>query len=508
MISKDNNSITFTSKTFHWWPFGFTDSHYPKFWRGFVEQNNITLTDTDITVSYTKNRIGEYSLPVKDLEYCIKEKKIFSFRLPWFCLGNTRVSIGIGKDDNSGWKGGNVSYDRFYVDFDEYDDFIDALATKDPVCFSEESEMLKTRARWYRIDKLLSGNRNTLWMNPKHIISSENIKYGWRVKTDEIKYFFTRGVIFNNLYVGSEKNIRLSNVKNDDVRAARKFIKYHGGNIADDAEVSYHDRFTPNVIFSPSLWFTHSSIGFTDKGIVFHQKTFKTEDDIFLPYDKVNIATYESKIYWLLTKQFTIYGEQNIIPSRRYAKLDVDEIKKKLENAGVKELDGNTYSPSYHSSWFGVLLSIITLSIYHWLIVAAKKLSSRNSLVIGDERIAWNGTIYGFTAFKSGYKREILKNLSTLVLEGKDVRDVVYLKKHWYHLWGHMFIWAHPQNIRVLEGEASQDSVDYDLEIKKIWSWNVKKAISQLEDKGFVLEEDSHKFYKDWCKHYLLEKYK
>ena len=142
-----------------------------------------------------------------------------------------------------------MSFDRFYVDFDEYDDFIDALATKDPVCFSEESEMLKTKARWYRIDKLLSGNRNTLWMNPKHIISSENIKYGWCVKTDEIKYFFTRGVIFNNLYVGSEKNIRLSNVKNDDVRAARKFIKNHGGNIADGAEVTYNDRFTPSVIF-------------------------------------------------------------------------------------------------------------------------------------------------------------------------------------------------------------------------------------------------------------------
>lgn len=64
MISKDNNSITFTSKTFHWWPFSFTDSHYPGIWRGFVEQNNITLTDTDITVSYTKNRIGEFSLPI------------------------------------------------------------------------------------------------------------------------------------------------------------------------------------------------------------------------------------------------------------------------------------------------------------------------------------------------------------------------------------------------------------------------------------------------------------
>ena len=51
MISTDNNSITFTSKTFHWWPFSIFDAHYPGFWRGFVEQNNITLTDTDIIVS-------------------------------------------------------------------------------------------------------------------------------------------------------------------------------------------------------------------------------------------------------------------------------------------------------------------------------------------------------------------------------------------------------------------------------------------------------------------------
>lgn len=508
MISTDNNSITFTSKTFHWWPFSFTDFHYPGFWRGFVEENNITITDTDIIVSYSKSKKGEFHLPVKDLEFCINEKKIFSERWRWFCMGNTRVSIGIGEEDNRCWKGGNVSFDRFYIDFDEFDDFIDILATKDPVCFSKDSEMLKTRARWYRIDKLLSGNRNTLWMNPKHIISSENIKYGWCVNTKEIKYFFTRGVIFNNLYVGSEKNIRLSNVKNDDVRAARKFIKNHGGNIAEDTDEKYNDSWTPNVILSPSLWFTHSSIGFTDKGIVYHQKTFKTNDDIFLPYEKINMATYESKWYWFFTKKFAIYGEQNIIPTKRYSRNAVEQIKDKLEAAGIKKLEGTSYTPSYHTSWIGILLSIVTLSIYHWLVVAAKKLSSRNSLVIGDDRIAWNGTIYGFTAFKSGYKREILKNLSTLVLEGKDVRDVVYLKKHWYHLWGHMFIWAHPENIRVLEGEASQSSVDYDLEIKKIWSWNVKKAISLLEDKGFVLEEDAHKFYKGWCKHYLLEKYK
>lgn len=31
MISTDNNSITFTSKTFHWWPFSIFDAHYPGF---------------------------------------------------------------------------------------------------------------------------------------------------------------------------------------------------------------------------------------------------------------------------------------------------------------------------------------------------------------------------------------------------------------------------------------------------------------------------------------------
>ena len=74
-------------------------------------------------------------------------------------------------------------------------------------------------------------------MNANHIISSEDLKWGWCVKTNEIKYFFTRGIINNNLYIGSEKHIRLSNVTNEDVKTARQFIKTNGGNIAEDAEV-------------------------------------------------------------------------------------------------------------------------------------------------------------------------------------------------------------------------------------------------------------------------------
>lgn len=495
MISTDNNSIVITSRTFHWWPFSF-DVHFPGHWRGFVEQDNIILTDSDIIVSYSKDGKGEFSLPITDLEYCIHKKTFFRF------MGNTKVSVGVGEQDNLPWKDGNVS---FYIDFGEISAFIDALKTKKPLCFSQETIMLEERIPWYRIDKLLSGNRNILWMNDKHILSSESIKRGWCVKTNKIKYFYTRGIINNNLYIGSEKRIRFSNVTNEDVRTARQYIKLHGGNIAEDATESYSDSWTPNVLFSPSLWFTHSSIGFTDKGIIYHQKTFKTNDDIFLPFDKINVATYNSKWYWLFTKKITIYGEQNITPKKRFSKVSVDIIKHKLEAARVKKIEGSTYTPSYHSSWFGILLSIFTLSLYHWLVVTLTIFQKRNTLVIDKNRIVWDGKIYYFTP--SQVRREVWKKLTTLVVGVKDIEDIVYIKKHWYHLWGHLFIWANPDNIRRIDGEAgeNQKSVDYDLEIKKIWSWDVRNAILILKKSGFESDGKKHELYTEWCKHFLFK---
>ena len=359
------------------------------------------------------------------------------------------------------------------------------------------------------MDKLITGNRNSLWLNTRHIISSEDIEYGWCVNIKDIKYFFTRGIIYNNLYIGSDKNIRLSCVSNSDVKEVQDYILLNGGNIAAEASESHSDSWSPKVIFSPSLWFCHSSIGFTDTGVVFKQKTFKTNDNIFLPYDKINLATYKSKWYWIFTKDISIFGEQNILPRRRYSKTSVSAIQKVLEANGVKAINGEEFRPSYHSSWFGILLSIITLSVYHWLIVAASFISNRNTLTVGDKKMAWNGKIYGFTADKNGsWNRKEMKNLTTLALDANDVRSVVYIKKHWYHLWGYLFIWAHPYNIRVLEGEASQHSVDYDLEMCKIWSWNVSSVRNSLKDAGFEANKELDKFYKKWAKTCLLEKYK
>lgn len=508
MIQEENNSIKFTSRTFHWWPFSLTDVHFPGLWRGFVEQNNITLTDTNITVSYTKKEIGKFSLPIKDLEYCIREKKFLKLKLSGLSLGNTRVSIGGGECGDRIRKNGNISYDRFYIDFDEYADFIDALKARNPLCFSPNAILVKAQARWYRIDQLLSGNRNTLWMNARHSISSEDVRWGRCIKNEEIKFFFTRGVIFNNLYIGSdERKISLSNVKKEDVSIAQNFIRNHGGNIAGEAQESYTDAWSPSVIFRPSLWFAHSSIGFTDKGVVYNQKTFKTNDNIFLPYEKINTVTYESKWYWPFTIHLTIFGEQNINPVKSYSRSDVEEIKEKLKKEGVKDISGKKYTPSCHSSWFGILLSILTLSLYHCLVAAYKGLRRRNTLVLGKGKIVWHGTVYGCSSFIEGSKRKNLKDLSTLFLDVNDIVDVVYIKKHWYHIWGGLFIWTHPRNIRAgYGGELSknQNSVEYDLELCKIWSSDAKKIISSLEDMGFTQHEEEHKIYKRWCEDHFI----
>lgn len=495
-----NNSISYSSKAFHLWPFGLVGQHLNlrKFlWRGFVEKTQVTINDSEFIIQY---RNEEWTYPIKDLEFCIKKNR-------WFRLGNPKIIIGSKecsghKDSNEHW----LWVDYCYINKADYDIFMNVLKSKEPKCFSPDSLMVETTAAWYRVDKLLTGNRDSLWLNKQHAISSvDAIRHNLCIDIDKIKYFYTKGLLSNSLYIGdNDIYISLQNVNNQNIKVVQEYILNNGGNIAADADMQYEDCWTPNVLFSPSLWFTHSWIGFTPEGIVYKQKTFKTNDNLFLPYEKVNLATYTSKWSWLFTKDISIYGEQNILPKKRFSKEDVAAIQQKLEEKGIYELEGESFSPSYHTSWFGILLSIITGSIYHWIVVAFYIVSKRNKMVIGSEKAAWTGRVYGFTADKEDHwDRKEMKNLTSLVLEGKDVRSVVFLKKRWYHLWGYIYIWARPYNIR-WDNETYQSSVDYDLEMGKIWSWKATNIRKKLENAGYEKNNDRDKFYKKWAKHFLM----
>ncbi len=467
----ENNISQFSSKRYHLLPF------YRGWCLGFVERNRITISDSEITVDWEK---GSKTLPIKELEFCIKEER-------WFGLGVPRIKIGA-----------NGSMTHFYMNDEDEEKLFLGIKQKNPICFSPNSEVIYTSS-------------SSLWLNEEHIISSKNIpSYKFThyssLNINELKYFYTKGVFSSNLYVGTTKQyLRLDNVDGKNVEAAQKYISIHGGKIASEAEISYTDCFTLNVIFSPSLWFAHSSIGFTKDGIVYKQKTFKTNDNIFLPYEKVNLATYESKWHWFGTKRINIFGEQNIMPKRSYSYNNCNAIAARLDKEGVGTLNGTEYSPSYHSSWFGIFMSIITLGIYHGLVALFS--GRKNTMVVGEKRMAWNGKVYAFTADREDhFERKEMKNLSTVVLEGSDIRSIVYIKKHWYHWWGYLFIWAHPSNIRTLTEEASQYSVDYDLEMRKVWSGTVSSLKDEMERAGFVKDKKRDKFYKKWAKRVLMRK--
>ena len=87
-----------------------------------------------------------------------------------------------------------------------------------------------------------------------------------------------------------------------------------------------------------------------------------------------------------------------------------------------------------------------------------------------------------------------------------DILHTYYYKKHWWHLWGYLFIWTHPKNIRVLAYEADQHSADYDLQMGKIYSRTASKIVNLFKERGFNETDEGRKWYKKWVKAVLADK--
>ena len=287
-----------------------------------------------------------------------------------------------------------------------------------------------------------------------------------------------------------------------DVAKLKQHIINNGAKLGEISNKTFNHTFSLNVLWSPSLWFTSSSVGLGDKGVTLSQKTFKTSDNIFLPYEKVYFAASAKKWYQFSSKLF-IFGEQNIVPLRRFKTDDAKRIVEELRERGVGKVEGASFSESYHSSAFGVIFSVLTLGIWHLITVLFSK--ERNTLVVGEDKFVWNGNIW----LMNLEKNERVKNKDNqkfLAGNIQGIKDVYFYKKKWYHLWGTLFIWTHPDNIRTLAYEGSQDSQDYDIEMGKIYSCTAKNILKALEEGGFQKDSSLRKLYKKWVKHTIAQK--
>lgn len=476
-------TIFFSTKQFHLWPFynGFN-------WMGFLPTHTISVGDNEIS----------FLINGKDVErFSPQEVEGAHFFKTWFGWGKTKVGFSTKKNKSEKEKRGDCWYflsnDYSYVSSSNQNNLIQSFKEIHTKCFDEKG---------------LSLRNGKLWMCNEYVVEyggNNEIAY-WALEIPELKYFYSEKSMIPwkkpVLVTGSDHPLRIKKLSTNDVAKLKQHVIGNGAKLGEISNATFHHAFSFGVIFHPSQWFTSCSIGLGDEGVSFSQKTFKTNDNLFLPYDKINFALSTGSWY-NLTRKLYIYGEQNIIPKRRFSSGDAKRIINELREKGIGQFEGKELTESYHSSWVGVLLCIVTLGIWHLIVMMFSK--KRKSIIIGEEVFAWNGDLWQMDP--DNYRREKTKEgLKFFVGKADDIKDIYYYKKHWYHLWGYVFIWVHPSNIRSLAYEADQMSQDYDLEMGKVYSSTAKEIVQYLKEKGFRQDSERHSLYKKWIKHFIKAK--
>ena len=474
----------YSTKQFHLWPFvGFFR------WRGFYPTYAVTVDNDSVILERDGNKI--HSFQSSEIEACTLSKT-------WFGLGKLKMALFYKSSNYEKDKRGDQWYffinEFTYVNKEDKDKLISAFKRAEVKCFNSKSVSLRD---------------DMLRMSNEYIVEYDGDSKDsfWALSIPEIKYYYTQNSIipFRKpiLITGADHSLRIKKLSHYDVEALKQHLIDNGARLGEISNKTFHDAWYLSVLFNPKQWFTHVSVGMGDEGITYSQKTFKTNDNIFLPYDKVNFAISKKKWFWFFTRRLIIFGEQNIIPKRRLYAGDAKRIVEELREKGVSEFEGESFSESYHTSGWGVLLSILTIGIWHILVMLFSK--KRKAIMVGEKKLAWDGKVWVINF--DNYCREKPKNkLHFYAGNVSDVRAVCYRKKHWYHLWGHLYIWVHPSNIRAIAYEASQYEQDYDLEMGKIFSGTYNRILSALENAGFEEDSELNNIYKKWIRHLEAKK--
>lgn len=447
----------------------------------------------DRIVSLPKWHAIYYGLSTKDVEFATRKRKYWGLSKPIF-------SVGVAD-----WF--NFKYN--WVDFDvlkttcssaEISKARTFLKDNDAICYAEGSSVVTTSIP---IWKRLFSDNDSLWMNSRHVISDK--KLGWLqhgIIIPQIKFFYTKGIFSHDLYLGAMGAIRIDNISSSDKAIIEQHLNNNGAKIALDSLADYHDIFTLGDIAKVKNWFVSSTISITKNGVKMTQKTFKTTDNIYLPYDKINFAETYGGHSLLGARHIRIYGEQHIMPIKKYSKSATKEILKCLEEHGIHAVKGEKFAPSYHSSWIGIVLSVATLSIWHWIVVFFTSAKKRPGLTLdmSQKKASWEGPLY--VVWKEKNEDPKKDEGSKLTFEVSDVTGMIYYKKSWYHLWGYLCMSVHPYSFR-----TDQLSKDYTFLLGKCWSWNAKNVISKFVECGHTRNytNDVKKNLKWWAK-YILNK--
>lgn len=431
-------------------------------------------------------------ISTKDIEFATKQRRLFGFINPKF-----RVGVADWFNFKYNW----VEFDNVKTNCssDEIEIARAFLKSQKAICYAEGSSVITTYIPKWNLWRLIFSDTDSVWMNQRHIISDKEI--GWwnhGIIIPQIKFFYTKGLFSHNLYLGARGSIRVDNISSEDKRIIEQHLKDNGAKIALDTLADYQDVFTLGDITKIKNWFVNATISVTESGIKMMQKTFKTTDNIYLPFDKINYAETYGDHSLLGARYIRIYGEQHIMPLRKFKKSDVTALLSLLEEHGVHSVEGERFSKSYHSTWIGILISIITISIWHWIVVFFTRSKKIHGLTIDmtQKKASWEGPLYIVWREKNEDPQK--DDSSKLTFDISDLTGVMFYKKRWFHLWGYVCFDVHPYSFR-----DDQMSKTYVFVLGKCWSGNAKTLIQKLEQCGHSTDysKELRKDMKWWCKY-------
>ena len=285
-----------------------------------------------VTLDAPRFGFGIYKgVSTNDVEFASKKRRLF---------GILKSKFSVGVADWFDFKYNWVDYNTLNVkcSADEISEARDFLKTNHAICYQDGSNVVTTNVPLWKFWRRLFSDSDNLWMNSRHVVCDKTSWWDWQhgVIIPQIKFLYTKGFFAHDLYLGARGAIRVDNVSSRDKTAIEQHLKNNGAKIALDSLADYHDVFTLGDLFKVKNWFVSSTISVTKNGIKMTQKTFKTNDNIYLPFEKINFAETYGGHSLLGARHIRIYGEQHIMPIRKYSKSATKEILKCLEEHGIR----------------------------------------------------------------------------------------------------------------------------------------------------------------------------
>lgn len=258
------------------------------------------------------------------------------------------------------------------------------------------------------------------------------------VKVSDVAFFNESGVVNKKIYFGYLDQIEIKSPGKGVATQLKTFIMNNGGKIGKQTQQNYKSSFRLSKIYNPSYWFTKETISFNEEAMIYHQKTFFTQDSMYIPYDKM-VIVLASKGYF--RKRIIVLGEMHMLTKQPFSKSVANEIVKHIAGHGVSAtMSGQSFGPS--KLWFRWL--------HTWYKPDAKIIVDETRLFIQPGQMGGMFTSVGGLSAKvedcSSYEEQRIKKIG--VVQKSAIKSANFAKNHWWNLFGVLNITFSAESIR------------------------------------------------------------